>query len=135
MDRAYVWVWHEKPTTAAQPPPATKFQRQPDFTPRAVGAWAQRLEEAECSAKLTSRISVQATPALRPYLCHGDRDSGHDCGTKQPAKEEETKEEQHLQVPAVGMDDNSQPAVGQKQAAKMVQYLDYFCFDESVRQL
>ena len=50
-------------------------------------------------------------------------------------KKRRQQEEQHLQVPAVGMNDNSQPAVGQKQAAKMVQYLDYFCFDESVRQL
>ena len=65
---AHVWVWHEKPgekqpTTPPQPPPATKPHSQADFTPRAVGTWAQR-QEAENLAKLTSKISVQTTPVL-----------------------------------------------------------------------
>ena len=35
-----------------------------DFTPRAVGTGATENKKAECLAKRTSRISIQATPAL-----------------------------------------------------------------------
>ena len=68
MERAHVWVWHDKPgerqpTPPTQPPPATKLHRQPDFTPKAVGTWATETKGAGSFVKHTSRISVQATPA------------------------------------------------------------------------
>ena len=48
VERAQAWVWHEKPrerqpTAASQPPPATEFHLQPDFTPRAVDTWATEI--------------------------------------------------------------------------------------------
>ena len=65
------------------------------------------------------------------------RDSGHVCGTKHPAckhrwdkkaAEQESRRSSRNRRrwgPDVGMDDKSQPAVGQKQAAVAEQYLDY----------
>ena len=66
------------------------------------------------------------------------RDNGHVCGTKHPACkhrwDKKATEQESRRIgkryrrrwgPAVGMDDNSQPAVEQKQAAVAEQYFDY----------
>ena len=69
MERAHTWLWHEKPgekqpTTAAQPPPATKFHRQPDFTPRAVGTWAAENIGGRMLCQTYQQNQCAGTPAL-----------------------------------------------------------------------
>ena len=88
MGRAHAWLWHEEPgerqpTTAAQPPPATKFHRQPDFTPRAVGTWAaeNRGGRMLCQAYLQNQCAGNSC-SVRAHVCAMVvRDSGHVFGT------------------------------------------------------
>ena len=69
MERAHVWVWHEKlegrqPETLSQPPPATAPHRQADSLPELLAHGQQRTKIAECFATLISRINVRTAPAL-----------------------------------------------------------------------
>ena len=84
MERAHAWLWHEKPeerqpTTAAQPPPATKFHRQPDFTPRAVGTWAaeNRGGRMLCQAYQQNQCAGNSCSVGAHVCAMVVRDSGH----------------------------------------------------------
>ena len=92
MERAHVWVWHEKPgerqpTPPLQPPPATKFHRQPDFTPRAVGTWATENKGGKllCQAYQQNQCAGNSCPMGAHVCAMVVRDSGHVCGMKHPA--------------------------------------------------
>jgi len=145
MEQAHAWVWHEEPgerqpTTAAQPPPATKFHCQPDLTPRVFGTWAAENRGGRMLCQAYQQIQCAGNScSVGAHVCAMVvRDSGHVFGTKHPAckhrwdkkaAEQESrrisKRNRRRWGPAVGMDDNSQPEVGQKQAAVAEQYLDY----------
>ena len=91
-----------------------------------------------CQAYLQNQCAGNSC-SVRAHVCAMVvRDSGHVFGTKHPAckhrwdkkaAEQESRrnsrENRHRWSSAVGMDDNCQPAVGQKQAAVAEQYLDY----------
>ncbi len=92
MERAHVWVWREKPgerqpTPPLQPPPATMFHRQPDFTPRAVGTWATENKGGKllCQAYQQNQCAGNSCPMGAHVCAMVVRDSGHVCGMKHPA--------------------------------------------------
>ena len=152
MEQVHVWVWHvepmeRQPTTASQPAPATNFHRQPDFTPRTVDTWAtgKRGGRTLCQACQRNQCAGNSCAMGAPVCAMVVRNSGHVCDTKHPvckhrrdteaAKQEnrrDSRRDRRRWGPAVGMDDNSQPAVEQEQAAVAEQYL-LFRFVESVR--
>ena len=91
-----------------------------------------------CQAYLQNQCTGNSCSVKAHVCAMVVRDSGHVFGTKHPAckhrwdkkaAEQESrrnsKENRHRWSSAVGMDDSSQPAVGQKQAAVAEQYLDY----------
>ena len=92
MERAHVWVWHDKPgerqpTMPTQPPPGTQFHHQPDFTPRTVGTWAaeNRGGRILCQAYQKNQCAGDSCSMGAHVCAMVVRDSGHVCGLKHPA--------------------------------------------------
>ena len=132
MERAHAWLWHEEPgerqpTTAAQPPPATKFHRQPDFTPRAVGTWTAESRGGRmlCQVYQQNQCAGNSCSVGAHVCAMVVRDNGHVCGTKHPAckhrwdkkaAEQESrrnsKRNRSRWGPAVGMDDTVNQQLG-----------------------
>ena len=127
--------------TPPQQPLATMSHRQADFTPRAVGTWAtenkegrmlgQAYQQNQCAGSSCSMGAHGCT-----MMVH---DRGHVCSMKHPAckhrwakkaakqeRREDSMKDKRWWGPAVGMNNSSRPAVGQKQATEVGQYLDIY---------
>ena len=95
MERAHVWVWHDKPgekqagipTPPAQPPPASMFRSQPVFIPKAVGTWAAEMKGGRvlCQAYQQNQCAGNSCSMGAHVCAMVVRDSGHVCGMKHPA--------------------------------------------------
>ena len=92
MERAHVWVWHDKPGEKQprepwQPPPSTKFRRQSDFTPKAVGTWATENKGGRilCQTYQQNQCASNGCSMGAHVCAMVVRDSGHVCGVKHPA--------------------------------------------------
>ncbi len=85
------WVWRDKPlerqpTEPTQPPPASEFRRQPDFTPKAVGTWAAENKGSRVpyQAYQQNQHSGNSCSMVTHACAMMVSDSGHVCGTKHP---------------------------------------------------
>ena len=92
MEQARVWVWHDKPgekqpRESFQPPPSTKFHRQSDFTPKAVGAWAAGNKGGRilCRAYQQNQCAGNCCSMRAHVWALVGRDSGHVRGMEHPA--------------------------------------------------
>ena len=80
MERSHSWAWHDKPeerqpAEPTQPPPASKLRSQPDFTPKAVGAWKAESRRQGVQSPLPDTpaepMCKQLLPHGSPCVCHG----------------------------------------------------------------
>ena len=93
MERAHVWVWHDKPGEKQprepwQPAPSTKFRRQSDFTPKAVGTWATENKGGRilCQAYQQNQCANNSY-SMGDHVCTMVvRDLGHVCGMDHPVR-------------------------------------------------
>ncbi len=134
-ERAHVRVQHDKswerqPARSTQPPPASKFRRQPDFTPKAVGTWAAENKGSRvlCQAYQQNRCAGNSGAMVAHVWAMVVRDSGHICAMKPPVcrhrwdmkpdKQDGRRNSERGKrrcSPAVGVVSISQPTVCQKQ--------------------
>ena len=136
MERAHVWVGHDKPEEKqpiepCQPPPPTKSRRQSAFTTKAMGTWASENK----GGRILGQTHQQSQGAsyncpMSVHVCAlVTRGSGHACGTKHPECEKDrraakqdgkkgTERDKRRWSPAVGIGGNSHPTIGQKQTAE-----------------